>query len=106
MWAAGEKPPVRLENASKEIALSAYVQEMGKRDVIHLVASVRDEVLRSISETNEFYDIQIILHDKGQVDKAIGLKNQHELNWRILEEDIVIEIPNIQISEIILIEYQ
>tara|TARA_B100001013_G_C24583225_1_gene431533 strand:- start:410 stop:649 length:240 start_codon:yes stop_codon:yes gene_type:complete len=79
---------------------------MGKRDVIHLVASVRDEVLRSISETNEFYDIQIILHDKGQVDKAIGLKNQHELNWRILEEDLVIEIPNIQISEIILIEYQ
>ena len=55
MWAAGEKPPVRLENALKEIALSAYVQEMGKRDVIHLVASVRDEVLRSISETNEFW---------------------------------------------------
>ena len=105
-WVAGTHPPVRLENASNEIALSAYVQEMEKRDVIHLVASVRDEILKPVDEINNFYDIQLIRLVNSQVNKVIGLKQKCELKWRIIKEELVIEIPRIHISDIIIIEYQ
>jgi hypothetical protein len=105
-WAAGEEPPIRLENASKELALTAYLQEMEKRYVIHLVASVRDEEIRSIAEIKEFYDIKLILYLNRKIRRVIGSKQQCDIKWRSIEGELVIEIPHMKISELILIEYQ
>jgi hypothetical protein len=104
-WAAGAEPPVRLENAPEVIALTAYEQEMGKRIVVHLVASVRDETLRPIEEIAEWHDVQLIVSIAGQLDRAVGLRNKLDLIWKIEEGKIVIEIPNIRVSEIILLDF-
>ena len=106
-WAAREEAPIRLENASKELALTAYVQEVEKRYVIHLVASVRDEELRSITEVNEFFDVRLVLSINGKIiHKVARLNQQCEIIWRTTEGKLVIEIPCIHISDIILVEYQ
>ena len=106
-WAAGEESPIMLENASKELALTAYLQEVEKRYVIHLVASVRDEELRSIIEVNEFSDVRLVLSRKGKIIHKVASLNQPcEIIWRTTDGKLVIEIPRVHISDIILVEYQ
>lgn len=52
-WAAGSPAPIQIENATTTLALTAFKQENPHRMIVHLVNSVRDELLQPIIDVLE-----------------------------------------------------
>jgi hypothetical protein len=104
-WAAGEEPPVRLENAPRTMALTAFEQNDGGRLVIHLVNSVRDETLKPVEEIIDCYDMRLIISTSRQLTRVVGLRSERDLIWKNNIVEIIVDIPHIHISEIILLEF-
>ncbi len=79
-WAAGEEPPVRLENAPKTMALTAFEQNDGDRIIIHLVNSVRDETICPIDEIPESRKVKLSVISKKTPSQVISLWGNQNFN--------------------------
>jgi hypothetical protein len=65
-WAAKESAPIKLKNAPRTIALTAFMQPNMNRQVIHLVNSMRDEINQPIVKLNMCRGIKLITKTKKQ----------------------------------------
>jgi hypothetical protein len=103
-WAAGEEPPVRLENAPRTMALTAFEQNDGDRLVIHLVNSVRDEIIRPIVEVPENRNVLLRINSQKSPSQVRSLWGNQSLSWKMEGGELEIEIPVVKDAEIIMIE--
>ena len=105
-WTAGEKPPVRLENAPSTMALTSFQQDEGKRLIFHLVNSVRDETVRPIVEIPETRNTLLEVAQSKSPQKVTSLWEKQTIAWEIVDEVLTLKIPSIKDSEIIIVEYE
>ena len=105
-WAAGDNPQVTLENAPSTIALTGFQQDGGRRLILHLVASVRDETVRPIIEIPQTRDVVLKIHSRKSPQKVSSLWEKQSINWEWVGEVLSLDVPRICEAEIILVEYE
>ena len=103
-WAAKESAPIKLKNAPRTLTLTAFMQSNMKRQVIHLVNSMRDEINQPIVELNMCRGIKLITKTKEDPIRVIEA-GKVELNWLFDGQELIIDIPDFDDSIVIVIEY-
>jgi hypothetical protein len=105
-WAAGDEPKIMLENAPGTIALTGFQQEGGRRLILHLVNSVRDETVRPIVEIPEASNITVKVHSKKSPQKVTSLWKRQNITWEWDGVIISLVLPSVCEAEVILLEYE
>jgi len=95
---------VRLENAPRTMAMTAFEQNDGGRLVIHLVNSVRDEIIRPIVEIPESRKVLLRVDSQKSPSQVRSLWENQSLSWKIESGELLIEIPVVKDAEIIMVE--
>lgn len=103
-WAAGSEPPIRVEGTPRTIAVSAYRQLVEDRMVIHLVDSVRDELVRPIVEAPIFHDITLKVDVEKAPTRVYIAGDKQGLHWKVEDQTLIVLIPKFQYSVVIVIE--
>jgi hypothetical protein len=103
-WAARSEPPIRLKNAPQTLAVTAFRKRDGKKIIIHLVDSIRDELAQPISELPEYRDITLQVDLDFVPSKVFRLNQNRELEWSLKDETLSISIPSLKTSSVVIIE--
>ncbi len=103
-WAAACEPPLRLENAPRTMAITAFRQLDSDRMVVHLVNSVRDELVQPISEVLESRDVRLEVDVDHPPSKVICLGEGEEPSWLMKDGTLVVTIPSVCYSTVVVIE--
>jgi len=77
-WSGGE-PPIRLSGAPSTVAMTAFRQ--ASCTLIHLVDSVRDEIMRPITEIAECRGATIELDVATEPSTIVAVGQSVELSW-------------------------
>lgn len=104
-WAAGGDPPVRLENAPQTLAVTAFRQPQYNRMLIHLVNSVRDELLTPISEVAEAQAVRLHIDVDTAPAKVLALDEQPELSWSTANGTLIVDMPSLRYHTLIVVEH-
>ena len=79
-WTASSPPPVRVFNAGDALALTAFRQ--GKRLLLHLVNSVRDETSLPINETISSFNVALEVDLDSPPQSVVALADETGLSWQ------------------------
>ena len=101
-WTAGEKPPVRVMNASDVLAVTAFKQ--GARTLIHLVNSVRDEIRLPINETIPSFDVTVEVDLNAPVSAVSAHGDETELTWTSTDNTLSIALSRVSYHVLLVIE--
>lgn len=102
LWTAREKPPLRVENASDVLAVTAFKQ--GNRTLIHLVNSVRDEIRLPINETIPSVDVavEVALDSPATAVSAFG--DETEVSWEADGALLRVKVAEVRYHVLLVIE--
>ena len=101
-WAAGHRPPIRLLNAPRHLAMTAFRQN--GRTLVHLVSSVRDEVMSPIAELlpARLVKLEIVLTvEPGDV-KLFG--DTTSADWTFSDDILTIVISEVTAHVLVVVE--
>jgi hypothetical protein len=104
-WVARGFPQVRVANAPKTLALTAFDQPGENRLIVHLVNSVLDEVLRPIYEVPETRNVDVKIEMKSTPKKVVVWGETHEPEWSMEVDTLIIHLPEFRYRSILLVEY-
>jgi hypothetical protein len=104
-WVAKEKAEIQLKNGPKTLALTAFRQTAHDRLIIHLVNSIRDEIICPITEVETSTNIQVLVKGDKKPTMVKSLSNNGPLAWEYESGLLNISVPEIHISEVIIVEY-
>ena len=103
-WAAGRPSGVDLDNAPQTMALTAFYQPESKRTVVHLVNSVRDEIMHPISQVVESENIQLKVAVIDKPRDVIAAAGCSDLSWSLKDHTLIVTIPSVRYHAVIAIE--
>jgi hypothetical protein len=101
-WAAGDQPSIRLRNAPRHLAMTAFRQK--GRTLIHLVGSVRDEVMPPIAELEPARLVKLeidLTAEPGDV-KLFG--DAASADWTVSDDVLTIVISEVTAHVLVVVE--
>ena len=101
-WTAQSKPPVRVQNASDVLAVTAFKQD--NRTLIHLVNSVRDEIRLPINETIPSYDVVVEVDLESPATRVTALGDETEVSWEADGNKLKIHVDAVEYHVLLVID--
>ena len=101
-WAAGEQPSIRLLNTPRHLAMTAF-RQMG-HILVHLVGSVRDEVMSPIAELEPARLVKLeidLTAEPGDV-KLFG--DTASADWTVSHDVLTIVISEVTAHVLVVVE--
>ncbi len=102
-WAAGVEAPIRLQNAPATMALTAFRQRSGL--IVHLVNSVRDEILPPITEVAPAYDVRLVIPVEKPPRQVISLAGDPLRTWSVQGGSVLVDFASIQYHAVIAVQF-
>ncbi len=103
-WAAAAVPPVSVENAPYTMALSAFRQPDLRRTIVHLVDSVRDDLVHPITQLPKWENIVIKIQIAQEPRRVFCPGQTQEVLWSMQEGEIAVTLPQVCGSALVVIE--
>ena len=101
-WAAGEQPPVRLLNAPRQLGMTAFRQK--GRTLIHLVGSVRDEVMPPIAELEPARLVKLEIDFIAEPDDVKLFGDTASTDWTVSDDVLTIVISEVTAHVLVVVE--
>lgn len=101
-WAAKSKPPVRIHNGGDALAVTAFTQ--GKRRLIHLVNSIRDEKRLPIHETVTSRDLRLEVDLDIAPQRIRVYGDEADVSWEVHDMTLTARISEVSYHILLVIE--
>ena len=102
-WAAKDKAPLRVQNGSDALAVTAFTQE--NRTLIHLVNSIRDETRLPINDTVASRNLRLELDIESPPQSVNAYGDDADVSWQVHHGALTMRVSEVKYHVLLVVEF-